>query len=212
VERPAGAGPPEAEFTCKTGLFLRFDMAVLLLIPTARMVKLGKSAGGRANTKTVKLLLGSNEGRLNTVIETLVRDVCGEHAILQTTRATHVGEFTRHGSQEQLDLIILIPDHLEPDFSPQGSPGTEAEAVRAIETIKRARATPVLVFSVGERGDSAFLEAGAEYDLEIPFKCDDVKAVVRRLVPLVSHGEESSPSRWSLAGLLRSGFPRFGQT
>jgi len=162
--------------------------------------------------KTVKLLLGSNEPRLNIVLEALLRDVCAAHGILQSTRATHVGEFTRHGSGEELDLIILIPDNLRPDFSPQGSPGPAAEAVRAIHTIKSERTTPILVFSANQEHATSFLEAGAEYVLEIPFKCDEVKSVVRRLVPLSSSSEESAPSRWSLTGLLRSNFPRFGQT
>jgi hypothetical protein len=203
---------PEGDFARQMGVFLEIDMATHLLLETARMVKIERGGNGGSEAKTVKLLLGSGEGRFNTVIEALVREVCREQAVVHTTRAVQVGEVIRHGSEQEFDLIILIPDHIRPDYSPQGSPGFAAEAVRAIQAIKSGRGSAVLVFSPGGRHGESFMEAGAEYVLGIPFKCDEVKTVVRRLVPLSPGAESSSAKRRSLGGLLRTNIPLFGRS
>jgi hypothetical protein len=153
--------------------------------------------------KTVKLLLGNSEGRLGKVIETLVRDVCRDAAVLHTTRVERVGEFIRLGSTERFDLVIVMPDHLNPDLSPNGSPGPEAEAARAISAIRAQRSVPVVAFTIGAQYEAVLQEAGAEYVLEIPFKCDEVKAVVQRLVPLGGVERANNSGKWTWLDVLK---------
>lgn len=163
--------------------------------------------------KTVKLLLGSGEGRLSKVIETLVRQACRETAVLHTTRAGKVGEFIRLGSKEKFDLAIVVPDHMRVDLSPQGSLGPRAETARAISTVKAQRVVPVLAFTVGGQYDAALLEAGADCVLGIPFKCDEVKSAFQRLVPVSTLSATAGLPIWSwpLGDLLRRGLG-FGST
>jgi hypothetical protein len=153
--------------------------------------------------KTVKLLIGNSEFRLNKVIETLVRDACGDAAILDTTRADRVGEFIHLGSTEKFDLAIIMPDLLRADPSPNGSPGPAAEASRAISAIRAQRAVPVVAFTVAGRYGAMLTEAGAEYVLEIPFKCAEVKSVVQRLMPLYSPERSAGPGKLSWMDVLK---------
>jgi hypothetical protein len=153
--------------------------------------------------KTLKLLIGNSENRLNKVVEKLVRDACGDAAILHTTRTDRVGEFIHLGSTEKFDLAIIMPDHLHPDFSPHGSPGPAAEASRAISAIRAQRAVPVVAFTVAGRYGEDLAEAGAEYVLEIPFKCDEVKSVVQRLMPLYGPERSASAGKWSWMEVLK---------
>jgi hypothetical protein len=153
--------------------------------------------------KTVKLLLGNSEGRLNKVIETLVRDACRDAAVLHTTRVDRLAEFIRLGSTERFDLAIVMPDHLHADLTPNGSPGPAAEAARAISAVRAQRSLPFIAFTVGGQYEAILREAGAEYVLEIPFKCDEVKAVVQRLMPLYGPERADSPAKWSWMDALK---------
>jgi len=153
--------------------------------------------------KTVKLLLGSSEGRFNKVLETLVRDAFRDAAVLHTTRAEKVSDFINLGSGASFDLAIIIPDHLRTELNPNGSPGPAAEAARAISALKAQRPIPILAFSIGAQYEPALTEAGAEYVLDIPFRCDEVKTVVRRLVPLYAGNQPTG--KWSWAQLLKRG-------
>jgi hypothetical protein len=160
--------------------------------------------------KTVRLLLGNSEERLNNILEKLARDVFAGEAMLQATRIAKVADFTRQACAEHFDLVILLTDGLTPGYRPQGSPGPVAEAVGAISAIKQARHVPILAFSPRTQDEPALLEAGAEHVLGIPFKCDEVKTIVRRMVTLEAPGEGSPAIRWSLGEMLR-GWRRLAQ-
>ena len=165
-----------------------------------------------AKEQTVKMLLGNSEERLNNIVEKLVRDVFADVAVVQAVRTAKVGQFMRQGCEQDFDLIVVMPDGLKPEYRPQGSLGHIGEATRAIHAITQARASRVLAFSERSADESVLLEAGAEHVIGIPFKCNEVKAAVRRMVTLASPAEPSPAAGWSIGGELLRGWRRFAQT
>jgi hypothetical protein len=165
-----------------------------------------------AKEKIVKLLLGNSDERLNNVIEKLVRDAFTGDAVLQVTRHSKVPDFTRHGCDEHFDLVILLPHGLKPGYRPTGSPGPVPEAVAAIGAITQAHPSRILAFSPRSEDETILLEAGAEQVMGFPFKCEEVKSVVRRMVTLESPGEELPVAARSMAAGLLRGWRRFAQT
>jgi hypothetical protein len=165
-----------------------------------------------AKEQTVRMLLGNSDERLNNIVEKLVRDVFADVAVIQAVRTAKVREFTRQGCEQDFDLIIVMPDGLKPEYRPQGSLGPVGETARAITTITQTRASRILAFSHRPDDESALLEAGAEHVIGIPFKCDEVKAAVRRMVTLAPAAEEPPAVGWSFGGELLRGWRRFAQT
>lgn len=161
--------------------------------------------------KTVRLLLGNSQARVSNLIETLVRSVCADQAVVETTRTAQAGDFTRLGCEEEFDLIIVLPDNLLPDPSPQGSLGPFGESVRAIAAIRQQCPAPIIAISASPQSESALMEAGVDCVLELPFKCEQVKAAVQQALTLSPPAEQPSKSRGSLAAALMRGFQRLTQ-
>jgi hypothetical protein len=150
-------------------------------------------------TKTVNLLLANSEGRLSNIIETLVRDVCNDKAAVHCTRATHLDELDWHVSEDQFDLVIVIPEKL-PLARKVPNPRCRYEKTAdAIRTLKEKRATPTVAVGVPSEYQAALSAAGVDCVLDVPFKCDEVKSSVRELLYLPALSErESAPSNRSL--------------
>jgi hypothetical protein len=161
--------------------------------------------------KAFKLLLGNSERRVSNLIEALVRSACADQAIVECTRAAEIGDFTRQGCEEQLDLIIIVPDKVRPDLSPHGSLGPLGESLRALGTIRRKFATPIIALCGRDGSQSALMEAGADHVLELPFNCEELKRLVRRTLHFQPPCERSAPSRWAFAEGIIRGFQRLTQ-
>jgi len=164
-----------------------------------------------AKEQIVKMLLGNSEEHLNNIIEKLTRDVLSGEAVLEATRTAKAQDFTRHAWEEHFDLIVLMADGLKPGYRPQGSPGPLFESTSAIRAIKKVSTARILAFSSHSEDEPALLEAGAEHVLGIPFKCEEVKTIVRRMVTLPSPVEEPEAERWSFGVELLRGWRRFAQ-
>jgi len=165
--------------------------------------------------KTVNLLLGNSEGRVNNLIEALMRDVCDNHAIVHSIRTARVDEFIRQGCEGDFDLAIVIPDNLLPDPSRRTALSSIGEAVRAFEAIKKQRYTPIIAVAVCAQYETLLSDAGADCVLELPFNCDQLKEAIRRLLtlstqqqPQLQEEELAAPRPWSLAGTLMRGWQR----
>jgi len=129
---------------------------------------------------TLNLLLANSDRRVANLIESLVRDVCGERAILHCTRTVRVDELTEEGCREAFDLILLSPEHLAPGPDRPTARISMREAVTAIRTIKNFRTVPIIATAVSGQNVLALSEAGADLVLGLPFSCEELKAGVRR--------------------------------
>jgi len=144
--------------------------------------------------RTLNLLLANSDRRVTNLIESLVRDVCGDHSVLHCTRTVRLDELTEQGSRQPFDLIILSPEHLAPGPDRPTSRISLREAVTAIRTIKNFRTVPIIAAGVSGKNEMALSEAGADLVLGLPFSCEELKAGVRRFSPILS---EPQPVRES---------------
>jgi len=133
---------------------------------------------------TLNLLLANSDRRVANLIESLVRDVCGDRSILHCTRTVRVDELTEEGCREPFDLIILSPEHLAPGPERPAARISMREAVTAIRTIKNFRTVPIIATAVSGNNELALCEAGADLVLGLPFSCEELKSGVRRFAPI----------------------------
>jgi hypothetical protein len=132
---------------------------------------------------TLNLLLANSDCRIGNLIESLVRDVCGDRAVLHCTRALRVDELADNGARERYDLIILSPEQLAPGPDRPHARISIREATTVIRTLKNFHNVPILATTVA-KNQMALEEAGADLVLGLPFSCDEFKDGVRRLAPL----------------------------
>ncbi len=134
-----------------------------------------------ASGRKLKLLLGNSEGLLNSLIENLIQELCGQELGVQSTRVTRFDEFVAQGSTGTFDLLVVIPNNLISEHTDQITARPIQEASEAVRAIKRWQPTPVLVVSLFEhrtQEEALLRQAGADAVLEIPFGSDDLKASV----------------------------------
>jgi CheY-like chemotaxis protein len=132
----------------------------------------------------LNLLLANSDRQVANLIESLVRDVCGDRSVLHCTRTVRVDELTEEGCRGSFDLIILGPEHLAPGPDRPAARISMREAVTAIRTIKNFRTVPMIATAVSGQNELALSEAGADLVLGLPFSCEQLKAGVRRLAPI----------------------------
>ena len=165
------------------------------------------------NMRTVNLLVGTSERRLNNLIETLVLDVCYNQAAVQSTRTMRADEFSRQGCSPSFQLIIVAPDNLLPAPSRRGSRVAIEDITDAARVIKNRCGTPMIALSVSEEEDVALWEAGVDSVLRLPLNSEHLKNEVRRLLRIPELVEKPVPetpaaNRWSLAATLSRGWAR----
>jgi hypothetical protein len=163
--------------------------------------------------RTVNLLVGTSERRLNNLIETLVLDVCYNQAAVQSTRTMRADEFARQGCSPSFKLIIVAPDHLLPAPSRRGSRVAIEDITDAARVIKNRCGTPIIAFSISEEEDVALWEAGVDSVLRLPLNSEHLKNEVRRLLQMPERVEEPAEeapaaNRWSLAATLSRGWAK----
>ena len=155
--------------------------------------------------KTVHLLLGNSDRRINTIIEVAVRDVCFNHAVVECSRTSRVDELLRLGRSDMFDLMVVAPGNLVPEPSRRNSSVSLAEALRVIQSVRTRRSTHILAVAVAEEDRLAVLEAGAENAFGVFFDTEAFKAEIRRVLRIPEPVEESEPVRTSLMGALLRG-------
>ena len=133
---------------------------------------------------TLNLLLANSDYRVGNLIESLVRDVCGDRAILNCTRTFRVDELSEAGSREKFDLTVLSPEHLVPGPDRLHTRISIREAVTVIRTLKNFHKVPIIATAVSGKNQLALEEAGADLVLGLPFSCEQFKDGVRRFAPL----------------------------
>jgi hypothetical protein len=162
--------------------------------------------------KTIHVLLGNSDRRINNLVEVAVRDVCYGLALVECFRTARLDEFTQRGSCEDFDLIIMAPKHLLPGPVRKGAGDAIEAGVRAIQTIKEHRAVPILGVAVPAEHELKVLMAGAENVFGAVFNEEVLKSEVRRVLKLAEPvAEPVTPDRPSFAGVLMRGFERFKQ-
>ena len=162
--------------------------------------------------KTINLLLGNSDRRINNQVEVAVRDVCYDQAVVECFKTAQLDDFIQRGSVEEFDLIIIAPEHLRPGPVRRNSRDAIAEAVRAICTIKEHRQVPIIGVAVPAEHELRMLMAGADNVFGVLFNDEVLKSEVRRVLGLTEQAEEPAPSsRPSLTGVLMRSLDRFRQ-
>jgi hypothetical protein len=151
--------------------------------------------------KTVHLLLGSSERRLNSFIEATVLDVCYNRAAVQCTRTSRLGEFVRLSGFGGVDLMILAANHQLPE---PGRTESDSEVlVQAVWTAKNQCSAPLMVLGVASELEYRIREAGADAVAPARPKAEELKAELNRILSLPAPEEPvSRQSGWSLAALF----------
>jgi hypothetical protein len=164
--------------------------------------------------KTINLLLGNSDRRINNLIEVAVRDVCYDLAVVECYRTARLDEFTQRGCCEGFDLIVIAPGHLAPGLVKRTPRDPIEEAVRAIRAIKEHRTVPILGVAVPAEHELRMLMAGTDNVFGAFFNVEVMKSEVRRVLNLAEKVEEAAPvrsSRPSFTESLMRGFDRFKQ-
>jgi len=179
----------------------------------SRVLKEAQNNDGQV-MKTINLLLGNSDRRINNLVEVAVRDVCYDLAVVECHRTARLDELTQRGSCGDFDLIIIAPGHLVLGLVRRNPRDPIEEAVRAIRTIKEHRAVPILGVAVPAEHELRVLMAGAENVFGAFFNVEVMKSEVRRVLNLAEKVEEPAPARSSRPSFTESlmrGFDRFKQ-
>ena len=158
--------------------------------------------------KSVKVLLGNYDRRINNLVEALVLDVCYDQRSVEFTRMCRANEFFRQGRYAGFDLIVVAPDNLLPEPGRRGDSVALEEVAGAIRTFKSQHSTPIVAIAVSDKDKLPLLEAGADGVMGLPFNCDALKSEVSRALRLPEQVSPAESSKWSLAASFLRGFRR----
>jgi hypothetical protein len=147
---------------------------------------------------TLNLLLANSDYRVGNLIESLVRDVCGDRAILNCTRTFRVDELADVGSREEFDLIVLSPEHLAPGPERLHIRISIREAISVIRMLKNFHNVPTIATAVSGKNQLALEEAGTDLVLGLPFSCEEFKDGVRRFVTLPTEAPVTQETQMSV--------------
>src|SRR6266496_1403840 len=136
------------------------------------------------NMKTINLLLGNSDRRINNLLEVAVRDVCYDLAVVECFRTVRLDDLTQRGCCEEHDLIFIAPEHLFAGPVRKKSRDPIEEAVRAIRAIKEHRSVPIIGVAVPAEHELRVLMAGADNVFGVLFNDEALKAEVRRVLQL----------------------------
>ena len=152
--------------------------------------------------KTVNILLASGDRRTNNIVQTLILDVCYNRAAVNCVQTARVDELLARGGREGFDLVLVSPDHLVAEPSRRSTAVSTVEVARAVSSIKRQRAVPVIAVDVSVEDELPLSEGGADSVLRCPLNGEVLRAEVHRLLHLPQPENETEPTRGSLAGLI----------
>lgn len=160
--------------------------------------------------KTLNLLLGSADRRINNLVLTATLDTCYNRATVECTRLCRLGEFVRHGCSEIFDMLVLAPAYLLPEH--EDDPGVSPEqTVQAVCRVRNHRSVPLVVLAVPADNEVRLLEAGANAVMAPPFSSEKLKTEFGRVLGFTQASEaaaEEEAGTWSLASLLWRGLGR----
>jgi CheY-like chemotaxis protein len=146
-------------------------------------------------TAKLKILLGNSEGLLNSLIENMIGELCGNSRPVQAARTDAFDQFVSQAITGKFDLLILIPNNLISSSTQQVTFTPIEDGAEAIRQIKCRQTTPLIAIALFQdrlREDSLLRQAGADSVLEIPFTCDDLQTAVSGLLG-ISVSVESCP-------------------
>jgi hypothetical protein len=158
--------------------------------------------------RTLNLLLGNSDRRINNLIEVMIRDLCYNQALVNITRAGRIDEFIELGRRKEFDLVIFAPDSLLPAARQTITSRSVAQGLRQIRAVRTHQETPFIAISVSPEQELPLTDAGTDCVLGLPFRFEDLKSAVRLYLHLPFAVEEAPVERWSLAGFLQRGLQR----
>ena len=156
--------------------------------------------------KTIHLLLGNSDRRLNNLVEVAVRDVCYDQAVVECYRTAKLDEFSHRGCCEDFDLVVFAPGHVLPGVVRKGPRDPIEDAVRAIRSIKEHRPVPILGIAVPADQELRILMAGCDNVFGAIFNDEVFKTEVRRVLNLHQRVEAPLPAAASRPSFTESVF------
>jgi DNA-binding response OmpR family regulator len=159
--------------------------------------------------KILNLLLGNSDRRVGNLIETLVRDVCDNYAIVHCTRTARVDEFIYQGCHEEFDLVILASDSLLPAPGQATFACSLCDGIRAMRARKNHSDMPIIAVGVSAHNELPLADAGVDCVLGLPFGCEELKEALRNhlSIPAAVGQSKAEP----LSGILTRVFQRLTQ-
>jgi CheY-like chemotaxis protein len=133
--------------------------------------------------KTFTVLVGNADGRVTSLIESLVRKICHEELPVDFLRTSRVDQFVQAASGRHIDLVLLNPEALLPRPGRPVARLAVGEMVSALRTVKSARRAPLIALAVSEQNLRVFTEAGADAVLGLPFNCLELQRAVKKFLP-----------------------------
>jgi len=159
--------------------------------------------------KKIRLLLGSADGRINSLIQATVLDVCYNHATVDCTRTVRLCEFVNHAGSGYFDIRVLAPEHLLPEPGHEAGSTPTEKVAQTVWSIKKERPEPLIVLTSSAEEHSRLFEAGADAVVKsVPFNANEFAAAVRELLAIQEQTNPEVSAGWSLLAFLARGFHR----
>jgi DNA-binding response OmpR family regulator len=135
--------------------------------------------------KLVKVLLGNGDGLLNNLITTLVQEVSGYGAQIETVATARINEYLRLARQGDFDLLTLVPTNLISDTNGRATPIPLQDGMRVVRSVRANGTAPLLAIALShQREQEAELlrNAGADYVFSVPFDCGELKTAIAHIL------------------------------
>jgi hypothetical protein len=158
--------------------------------------------------RTLNLLVGNSDRRINNLIEVMIRDLCYNRAVVNIIRAGRIDEFVQHGKLGEFDLALFAPDGLLPATRHAVTVRSVIAGLRQIRAARTHQELPIIAISVSPEHELALTDAGTDCVLGLPFRFEELKSAVRLFLNMPIEVEEAPAERWSLAGFLMRGLQR----
>ncbi len=152
--------------------------------------------------RTINLLIGNTDRRINNLVEALVLDVCFERAAVESYRVGKLSEFLRQALSGQFELAILAPDWLCLEDTGRKAPVTLQQVASSIRIIKRQTPTPVLAINVSRPAQHVLTDTGVDCVFGMPFNVEDLRPHARRLLQMPETVEAPEPKTVPLLAAL----------
>jgi len=157
-----------------------------------------------SNGRMIRILLGSGDRNLSSLIEASLRDACFGQADIEITRMARLNDFIRQAGYEGFDLMIVAPDSFLAEPNRKSPVQPEEEVIRAIRSLKIRHSTPVFAVGLSEDQETPFLEAGAEEVFRGVLDRESFKSAIRHGLYL-SEQPDPAPGRLSFFSFLLRG-------
>jgi DNA-binding response OmpR family regulator len=158
--------------------------------------------------RTLKLLLGGYERRINGQVEVAALDVCYDQAAVEFTRTHRASEFLRLAAYAGYDLIIVAPDFLLAEGKSRRPADVANEVVQGLRDVRQRQQTPILALGLSRADEARLWDAGADHVLSGALSLDALKLELRSALRLPERAQTADQATGSLSSFFARWFAR----